>query len=72
MINFKKVTVKNFLSVGNEPIGLNISDGLSIILGENKDKNRSNGSGKCVRGSTKVDIMIDDPDVLKEFQDFIK
>ena len=46
MINFKKVTVKNFLSVGTQPIELNIKDGLSIILGENRDKDRSNGAGK--------------------------
>jgi DNA repair exonuclease SbcCD ATPase subunit len=71
MINFKKVTVKNFLSVGNEPIELNINDGLSIILGENKDKNRSNGSGKStiiesiyfalfgktIRGLNKTDVI---------------
>ena len=46
MINFKKVTVTNFLSVGAQPVELNINDGLSIILGENKDKDRSNGAGK--------------------------
>ena len=71
MINFKKVTVNNFLSVGAQTVELNINDGLSIILGENKDKDRSNGAGKStiieaiyfalfgktIRGLNKTDVV---------------
>jgi DNA repair exonuclease SbcCD ATPase subunit len=71
MINFKKVKVQNFLSIGKDPVELNINDGLNIILGENKDKARSNGSGKStivesiyfamfgktIRGLNKSDVV---------------
>ena len=46
-INFKNVTVKNFLSVGEEPVTVEFNEGLNIITGSNKDKvDRRNGVGK--------------------------
>lgn len=46
-INFKKIVIKNFLSVGEEPITVCFSRGLHIITGENKDKpERRNAIGK--------------------------
>lgn len=71
MINFKKVEIKNFLSIGKEMVEMNMVDGLSIITGENKDKSRSNGSGKStivesiyfalfgktIRGLNKTDVI---------------
>jgi DNA repair exonuclease SbcCD ATPase subunit len=46
-INFKKVTIKNFLSVGNQPVVIEFKPGLHIITGLNKDKeDRRNGVGK--------------------------
>jgi DNA repair exonuclease SbcCD ATPase subunit len=46
-VNFKKLYIKNFLSVGETPIEINISPGLHIITGINKDKEDSrNGVGK--------------------------
>ena len=46
-INFKSVTIKNFLSVGNAPVSIDFKRGLHIITGINKDKeDRQNGVGK--------------------------
>jgi DNA repair exonuclease SbcCD ATPase subunit len=46
-INFKSVTIKNFLSVGNVPVSIDFKRGLHIITGINKDKeDRQNGVGK--------------------------
>lgn len=47
MITFKKISIRNFLSIGNEPVVINFQNGLNIISGENKDKqDRKNGIGK--------------------------
>lgn len=46
-INFKKITIKNFLSFGEEPVELEFKKGLHIITGINRDKqDRQNGIGK--------------------------
>lgn len=46
-INFKNITLKNFLSVGNTPVSIDFKRGLHIITGINKDKeDRQNGVGK--------------------------
>jgi DNA repair exonuclease SbcCD ATPase subunit len=46
-INFKNITLKNFLSVGNTPVSVDFKRGLHIITGINKDKeDRQNGVGK--------------------------
>jgi DNA repair exonuclease SbcCD ATPase subunit len=46
-IFFKKITIKNFLSVGNTPVIVDFKSGLHIITGINKDKeDRRNGVGK--------------------------
>ena len=46
-VNFNKITIKNFLSVGSDPITVDFSPGLHIITGVNKDKeDRRNGVGK--------------------------
>jgi DNA repair exonuclease SbcCD ATPase subunit len=50
MLNIKRVTMRNFLSVGNVPQSLELNDpGLCLILGENLDiggVNSRNGVGK--------------------------
>ena len=50
MLNIKKVTMRNFLSVGNVPQSLCLDDpGLTLVLGENLDVggvNSRNGVGK--------------------------
>jgi len=46
-INFNKISIKNFLSVGKEPVTVDFKTGLHIITGLNKDKeDRRNGVGK--------------------------
>lgn len=44
---FKHISIKNFLSVGDEPLDIKFSSGIHIITGVNKDKEDSkNGVGK--------------------------
>jgi len=46
-INFHQVSIKNFLSVGADPVKVTFKPGLHIITGVNKDKqDRRNGVGK--------------------------
>ena len=46
-VDFKNVTIKNFLSVGETPVSIDFNPGLNIITGSNKDKlDRRNGVGK--------------------------
>tara|TARA_R110000824_G_scaffold134942_1_gene297962 strand:+ start:753 stop:2576 length:1824 start_codon:yes stop_codon:yes gene_type:complete len=46
-VTFKRLTIKNFLSVGDDPVVINFEPGLHIITGINKDKiDRRNGVGK--------------------------
>ena len=46
-INLRKLTIKNFLSVGDEEVVIEFKPGLHIITGINKDKeDRRNGVGK--------------------------
>jgi DNA repair exonuclease SbcCD ATPase subunit len=46
-VYFKKVEIKNFLSVGEDPVTIEFNSGLNIITGNNKDKlDRRNGVGK--------------------------
>ena len=46
-IIFKKIIIKNFLSVGSTPIEIEFKTGLNVITGANKDKEDSrNGVGK--------------------------
>jgi DNA repair exonuclease SbcCD ATPase subunit len=46
-VKFKQVAIRNFLSVGNDPITIDFAPGIHIITGVNKDKEDSkNGVGK--------------------------
>lgn len=46
-VTFTKLTIQNFLSVGDEPVVVNFTKGLHIITGRNKDKpDRQNAVGK--------------------------
>ena len=46
-VNFHKVSIRNFLSVGPDPVIVDFKTGLHIITGVNKDKqDRRNGVGK--------------------------
>mgnify|MGYP003631978346 FL=1 len=37
-VNFKRVAIQHFLSVGEEPVEVKFGKGLHVITGENKDK----------------------------------
>jgi DNA repair exonuclease SbcCD ATPase subunit len=53
-ITFKRLQIKNFLSVGDTPVEINFRPGMNVITGENIDKpDRRNGVGK----STIADAM---------------
>ena len=55
LVTFKDLSVKNFLSVGEEPVSVKFRSGMNIITGENHDKpDRRNGVGK----STLADAII--------------
>ena len=46
-VYFHKLSIKNFLSVGNNPVEIDFKPGFNIITGLNKDKeDRRNGVGK--------------------------
>ena len=45
-IYFKNISIQNFLSVGETPLNLSFSKGISLITGINKDKDSKNGCGK--------------------------
>ena len=47
LVNFKSLTIRNFLSVGETPVTINFQTGVNIITGINYDKEDSkNGVGK--------------------------
>ena len=46
-VNFKKLILRNFLSIGNTPLEIDFKPGLNLITGINLDKEGSrNGVGK--------------------------
>jgi DNA repair exonuclease SbcCD ATPase subunit len=46
-VNFNKISIQNFLSIGEEVVAVEFSQGLHIITGNNKDKpDRQNAVGK--------------------------
>jgi uncharacterized protein YydD (DUF2326 family) len=58
-INFKTIVIKNFLSVGEEPITVSFNKGLHIITGENKDKpERRNAIGKSTIAEVTCERLI--------------
>jgi chromosome segregation protein len=46
-VNFNKISIKNFLSFGDEPVVFEFKKGLNVVTGVNRDKSdRQNGLGK--------------------------
>lgn len=46
-VNFEKLTIENFLSIGNTPVAIDFKSGLHVITGKNIDQaDRRNGIGK--------------------------
>jgi DNA repair exonuclease SbcCD ATPase subunit len=67
-ILFNSIKIKNFLSVGKEPIEIVFKKGITLITGENKDTGGKNGIGKstisdaiywCLFGNTIRDLKRD-------------
>ncbi len=66
MIVFETVTLKNFLSYGNTPTVFKLTEHqLTCIRGKN-------GSGKCLRGSTEIDIKFKNKEVEQQFIKFLE
>lgn len=68
----EKVEFKNFLSYGNQWTTLDLREGVNAIIGMDEDKERSNGTGKCVRKNTEIEVEFESEHVRKLFLDFIK
>jgi hypothetical protein len=62
MISIKDLTVKNFMSVGNQTQAINFDQSqLTLVLGENldlggDDSGARNGTGKCVCINTPIRV----------------
>lgn len=70
-ITFKKLTIKNFLSIGSEPTEINFKEGVNYITGENLDvPGTNNGSGKCLDKFTNIEISAEDA-ILSDFKNFL-
>lgn len=51
-VNFESISIKNFLSIGNEPVVINFKTGVNCITGENKDvPDTKNAVGKSTIAS---------------------
>jgi DNA repair exonuclease SbcCD ATPase subunit len=61
-IHFTKVRYKNILSVGNHFIEIQLDKSPTTLI------TAPNGQGKCLRGSTEVEITFDDPETQKKFR----
>ena len=71
-IDFQKIKLQNFLSIGNTPVEIDFKKGLSVITGINRDEDDiKNGAGKCLRENTEVDLVIANPEALGAFLDII-
>jgi len=71
-VNFKKITIQNFLSIGDDPVEINFKTGVNFITGINKDKcDRRNGCGKCLHPLTEIDVKTNDKTVLDKLQLFL-
>jgi DNA repair exonuclease SbcCD ATPase subunit len=72
MIQLKSLTMKNFLSTGavTQCVDFN-NQGLTLVLGENLDlggNGSRNGVGKCLRGSTQIEVMFSSQSVTQAFE----
>lgn len=66
-INFRKITIKNFLSVGPEPVVIDFKEGVNIIQGINRDEEATrNGAGKCLDKRTQIKVRMND-EIFKIF-----
>ena len=65
-IDFKKIYIQNFLSIGNEPLEVEFQNGVNVINGINRDEEDiGNAVGKCLDKKTKIKVRI--PSELLKF-----
>lgn len=58
-ITFRKLTIQNFLSVGEEPVIIEFHEGTNVITGFNRDEDGiKNAVGKCLDPLTKIKVRI--------------
>ena len=66
MLEFQKLKYRNFLSTGNTYTEIDLgSTPTTLVVG-------NNGSGKCLRGNTEIDIRIRDAATQAKFDRFMK
>lgn len=76
-MKFKELTLRNFLSYGNNVTTIKLdSSKPTLIVGKNYDsivdgQIDSNGSGKCLRGNSKVNITFESPEIEEMFKKFL-
>jgi len=63
-IHFKELSFKNVLSYGASVTTIKFQEGLNLIAGKN-------GSGKCLRGNTPIEVSVDDKQILNTLINFI-
>jgi len=65
MIKFTSVEYKNFRSIGNHPIKIDLTRSHTTMVAG------PNGSGKCVDKNTEVEIDIENPHIKRLFLDMV-
>ena len=66
MIIFNAIRFRNFLSYGNQWTEIVLDDDkTTLILGQN-------GSGKCLDGTTSIEVKIDKAQTKNKFDAFMK
>lgn len=66
MVVFETLTYKNFESVGNHPITIQLNRNQTTLI------SGKNGSGKCVDKDTKIRVSFKDPEIKKLFEEMIR
>jgi len=65
MIIFRKITYRNFLSVGNNPVEIDLAKNkTTLMIG-------ANGEGKCLHPSTIVNVKAKSEKVQKDLSSFL-
>jgi hypothetical protein len=65
-IEFDTLRWKNLLGFGNYWTEVKLNSGVITII------SGVNGSGKCLRKSTNIEVEIEDPIISAQFEDFLK
>lgn len=61
MITFLSISIRNFMSVGNDPLEFNYQTGLYYVYGENYDVSNNNDMTLISNGSGKTVVLVDAP-----------